>query len=149
MGNVISIVGRRGSAGTSRKSHNPLGPGATVLIFTGVAVTVTGLAVAMGVNNWDEAIMLGLLISVVALIKIAIANFVFFAMLKADEVPDRRLAPAPTDPEPPAQRNPLPFVRKPRNARTRAQPRYAPQRVAAGGGGVRMAEISDGSSRDL
>lgn len=74
------------------------------MIFTVVAVAMTGIAVMLGVNDWADAVPLVALISVVALVKIALANFVFFALIQADQQPDRRIPVEHTPPDPPARR---------------------------------------------
>ncbi len=74
-----------------------------VLLFTIVAVAMVAVAVLVGANSWRDAVTLMVLISVVALLKLALADFMFFAMLKADEQVDRRIVQEP-EPEPPSQR---------------------------------------------
>lgn len=106
MGTVISIADRRGSKaqpeGQPRPAHSA-SPGTMVLLFTIVAVAMAAVAVLAGANSWDDAVTLVVLISVVALLKLALADLMFFAMLKADEQVDRRLVQQPL-PEPPSPR---------------------------------------------
>lgn len=106
MGIIIPIAERRaakaqpeGQAG-SQRSLRPL---TMVTLFTIVALAMTAVAVLIGANSWDDAVTLVILISVVALLKLALANFMFFALLKADEQVDRRIVQQP-QPEPPPQR---------------------------------------------
>jgi len=83
-----------------------LSVGAMILIFTAVAVAMTGGAVLMGASDWGDTLALVLLVSVVALIKVALANFVFFALMRADQEPDRRLPKEDVPPDPPGNREP-------------------------------------------
>jgi hypothetical protein len=106
MGTIISIADRRAakaSPGEPARPARSVRTGAMVLMFTIVALAMIAVAVAIGANSWGDALTLVILISVVALIKLALANFLFFALLKADQQVDHRLVQAP-EPDPPPQR---------------------------------------------
>jgi hypothetical protein len=93
--------------------------GAMVTIFTVVAVVMTAIAVLMGGTDWRGTLALAVLISVVALLKVALANFIFFTLVKADQQPDRRIKVVQPPPEPPGARK-SPRVRQlPVSARSR------------------------------
>lgn len=103
-----------------------------VLLFTMVAVAMAAVAVLAGANSWDDAVTLVVLISVVALLKLALADVMFFAMLKADQQVDRRLVQKPT-PEPPPQRRAAKVVfAKPLAIRTKPSHQNPPRIAAVG-----------------
>ena len=121
MATVISITERRDAKARPEEKLPSLGPGTMVAIFTGIALAMTAAAVLVGANSWDDAITLVILISVVALLKLVLADVMFIAMLRADEQPDPRLAVVPADPEPPPQqRRPAGLLRHPKPARPHA-----------------------------
>jgi len=117
MGRIISI--KRGLEMRQARGEIPppeperwrLSIGAMVLIFTAVAVAMTGAAVLMGASDWGDTLALVLLVSVVALIKVALANFVFFALMRADQEPDRRIPVEDVPPDPPAHREPSKVIK--------------------------------------
>jgi hypothetical protein len=129
MATVISIVDRL--AAKAHRTAPSLKPRTIVLMFTAVALAMTAAAVLIGVNSWNQAVTLAVLISVIALLKLALANLMFFAMLRADEQVDRRLIVAP-EPEPPPRRAAKVIVARPRSARSRVS-RTAPSRLEAAG----------------
>jgi hypothetical protein len=135
MGTIISIADRRGSKARPEGPARPapsLSPGTMVLLFTIVAVAMAAVAVLVGANSWNDAVTLVVLISVVALLKLALANFMFFAMLKADEQVDRRLVQEPA-PEPPPQRRAAKVVfAKPLAIRAKPSPRNLPRFAVIG-----------------
>jgi len=126
MATVISIAERRDAKARPAEKRRSLNPGAIVLMFTVVALAMTAAAVLIGASSWDDAVTLVILISVVALLKLTLANFMFMAMLRADEQVDRRLVVQEPDP-PPQRRVAKVVVVRPLAARTRPAHRAAPR----------------------
>ncbi|MBF6570603.1 MAG: hypothetical protein IVW54_17185 [Candidatus Binataceae bacterium] len=85
---------------------NAIGPGTIVLLFTIVSVAMIAVIVVMGASSWADAITLVFLISVIALLKIGLANLLFYTLLKADQQPDRRLIEVQPEPKPRPRRRP-------------------------------------------
>jgi type IV secretory pathway VirB2 component (pilin) len=134
MGNIISIADRRGAKAQSEGHAHParaLSTGSMILLFTVVAVAMAAVAVLIGANSWDDAATLVVLISVIALLKLALANFMFFAMLKADEQVDRRIVQEPEPPPPPRRRAKV-IVATPLAVRAKPLPAAAPRLAMVG-----------------
>jgi hypothetical protein len=129
MATVISIADRL--AAKAHQKAPSLKPRTIVVMFTAVALAMTAAAILIGVNSWSDAVTLVVLISVVALLKLALANLMFFAMLRADEQVDPRLIAEP-EPEPPPRRAAKVVVARPLPARAR-QSRNVMRRVEVAG----------------
>jgi hypothetical protein len=145
MATVISIAERRGAkASENRQSGHSLTPGMTVVMFTAVALAMTAAAVLVGANSWDDAITLVILISVVALLKLALADAMFIAMLRADEQTDRRIVQEP-EPEPPKHNAQRPDVVRHLAVRARRMNRAAPsfELVARGSPAIHPLDLPD------
>ncbi|GEM_PF-4335941 len=143
MATVISIAERRGAkASENRASGHALTPGMTVVMFTAVALAMIAAAVLVGANSWDDAITLVILISVVALLKLALADAMFIAILRADEQTDRRIEQEP-EPEPPKHSARRPDVLRHLAVRARRMNRSAPrfELVATGSPALRSLDL--------
>ncbi|MGH7905747.1 MAG: hypothetical protein ACREP6_03880 [Candidatus Binataceae bacterium] len=109
MNKVISIVSHRQFKNKLQDKAQAISPMAMMLGFTVLAVIMTAVIVWLGVSNWQDALAIASVVGVIALVKILLANFVFLALLKADQREDPRLARMTPQPEPPADRRVVPL----------------------------------------